>query len=892
MKGLLLILFFLAGICHHACAQHKDVDYFFVTDTVITSFGKTFSNKLKVINYTSAPLTLFKTQAPPDGALIGVPDTITLAAGGMQLYPVKYFTSAKLTYKVSFTTDAKVLLQDSAVFHVKMDDPYQVKISTLEPELYLEPQTGSISFRLRCVNDGYLPVRLRLLLNSYPQGLDFEKQTEIMELAAGSRQIITLRAKRLLKGEAPDFTVNIEAADMEGKVLSAASLKVISLSGVKRLAKGYDPYTNLLNNSVELSYVNMNRNTGFLQLRGNGRVLPSGNSRVDYNLNLNYYTRLKSMDAYDTWVSYSNKNFGITAGNIAENLDYPMYGRGVKASAFLNEKNAVDLYYVNNSYLLFSGMQPQGGHTNTYAASYRYGKAEEKNARISFIHNNETNLINGEATVLSSEQQRLTLSAGFSYENSQAGYALGGMYTIQKGRWGLNLDNYASTGYYSGMRRGVIQLEERFRYTLDSLTGAYIRYSLLKNDPRYLSAGWPAFNSNNQVAVYEIGMSRKMHAFSVTLYPYLLSQHLDDNYFTGTKLHSFSTRLALDLGYSHGWAMLALNTDYGYTKSNHPGMQNGYHSLRISANFSAPHWGISARMQNNPYYLQEELQPVTNKKYRQYSIGPNVRMKALRQRMEVSLSAYINNNNYAHGWMSSMDAQVKYSMGKTWQLSAQVFHNGYSNLKNSAGTQLRIGILKNFASANAPGLKKLELTFFGDSNSNGIRDNDEQPVEGVIAAIAGTVAVSNKKGRIVLYNLEKGEKTVQVKEGKGWNLPVPLDVSLQRNTSINVPLVKSGKLSGRLVPVAQKYITREPALEGIRVIATDALHRTFLSVTNENGEFYFSLPAGRYIIHVETAGQQFSVTDPRKEVMVNELNNSILTFQWLDERRKTEVKRF
>lgn len=456
----------------------------------------------------------------------------------------------------------------------------------------------------------------------------------------------------------------------------------------------------------------------------------------------------------------------------------------------------------------------------------------------------------------------------------------------------MNLNNYFSSSYYSGLRRGVVQMEERIRYSLNSITSLYARYSWLKNDPHYIAQTWLTPNNNNQITIYEVGLSRRIHALSLTLYPYLLSQDLTDNYFTGKALHSFSTRAALDLNYSFGKTMFSLNADYGFTKSNNPLFEEAnYRSLKMNANFSASHWGINASLQTAPYYLQEELMPVEGK-YRQYSFGPYLRVNALKKKMDISLSGYTNYNNYGFGWNNTIDAQVKYRVDKTWQFSCQVFYNTYSNLKNNANTQLRIGVQKSFIAANAPGLKKLELTFFGDDNANGTLDNGENLLEGVIVDVSGIIAVSNQKGKVRYSNMAKGEKKIQVKEGKGWQQLTPLKLQLLNNQHLKIPLVKCGRLTGRIVPAAQKYISEKPLLEGIRVIATDIFNRDFSSLTDETGNFYFSIPTGRYIIHIETAGQSFSITNAQKEITLEEQHNEPVIFQWLDERRKTEVKRF
>jgi len=110
---------------------------------------------------------------------------------------------------------------------------------------------------------------------------------------------------------------------------------------------------------------------------------------------------------------------------------------------------------------------------------------------------------------------------------------------------------------------------------------------------------------------------------------------------------------------------------------------------------------------------------------------------------------------------------------------------------------------------------------------------------------------------------------------------------------MEVPLVKTAVLRGKIEVQQSRYQNAKPELSGIAVLASDQMGNTFKALTNEEGSYNFYLRPGLYRIFIETLGMSFSIANPSHELSLTEgkaVNN--LNFQYVDEQRKIEVVRF
>jgi hypothetical protein len=919
------IITILFGTCfvivNDLSAQETNVsNYYFQSDTLTLSYGRTFSNILRFENKTTLPVKYFK-KSVTAGALLTLPDSVILAPGTVQNFPVKYFSSPEsiksaLQEFVAEYISPNQPISKKAVFYTRVNAENRVLISAVEPVVYLNNNSKNVSLKIRLINNGYAPVTLKLKFTTYPAGLQISNSGQLISLVAGADQLLQFEATNLNVGNfAPDYNVTIEGIDASGQALTTGMLRVVSLGSNKLQASGPASYSGMLNNSTELNYMSLNKDYSFYGLRTNGNFRSSDSTGLSYNANLNYYNKGNGIDVFDTWVNYATKSYAVTAGNINDNLDFSLYGRGIKASAFIDKKNSIDVYGVQNKYLLISQSSNQPDAANIYAASYNYENSLFNNAKVSVIYSDDpvtkvrTRLVNGFAQVKLSGFQRLEFKGGYSFESNgqlrKPGYASGLNYFNRLKKWEFSSNNYYSSAYYSGLQRGLAQFDERVSYDVHQKATVFLHYNYLNTTPSYLSTYYNISGFNNKVVSYETGISTMIGRVSLGWKPYLLKQDIQLPLFNtpGLIQSSSSIRMALDMSYSiHNYQFTFLG-DYGFTRNQSEEGGSKNQGLRINTSVSSRWWNFSALIQTAPYYLTENISfSNSTKPYRAYSFGPGIRFKALQDRLSVFANNYLNYISTSQsGWNNSFNTQLKYHLKSTWQISGQMSYNSNTYFPQNYSLQTQVGVIKQFAQNTSPGNAKLELTFYGDDNANGVRDKNEKTVGGIItdlhpdgnANASSTLStISNDKGRVSYANLKKDIYNLDLTKGGSWYMGPSRKLVVSKSQKIEIPLTKSGWLKGQVTALKQDYLNSKPDLEGLKIIATDGNNQSFYTYTNDAGEFNFPLPLNKYTIIADIDVHKFSVVKPSFQVIVNQSSNNDVNFQLIDLSRKAIVTQF
>ncbi|RYE18167.1 MAG: hypothetical protein EOP51_22490, partial [Sphingobacteriales bacterium] len=880
------------------------------------------SSKLKLQNNSNAGVKL-KLAAVTAGNLLTLPDTITIPAFTSRVLPVKFLPSADLlgsdmpAISIAYT-NVSTGKPVKAVLFIQFQQDVPITLNSPEPVVYINNLTGKAALRFRCVNRGYSNVQVLLKLNINPAGLQVIDPVRTLKLTPGSEQMVEFEATclKLNNSLAPEFNVTAEATNMAGSLLATSIVQVTSLTS-KRADMAVGQYA--VGNTSGLSYTRLNQANGYYTVTANGNTVPGSSNQLSYNLNVNYYDRLNTIDAYDTWVSYSNKNFTVLAGNLMDNLDFSLFGRGIKLSVKAGANSNIDVYGMQNSYLLYTQAANHIPFSSTYALNYSFKKENGMQCNIAALFNYnpftgvQTRFLNSRANVVKNKTHELDVRGGVSYETLKAsnsahtGIAAGADYAYRNGRFDVTLNNYYSSAYYSGLQRGVLQLNERLTYRAGSSVSVFGRYSLLNNKPLYM-VDTLTINQGlyNDMTIYEAGLNLRKGSLSLTMHPYLLNQALNQTSggaFTRINglLNSSSKRIGVDLIYSlRGGRQLYVLSDMGFTQSSNTDLKKQrYQSLRIIATYSDKWWGLHSLIQKAPYYLSEEaIASRTDGGYYACSFGPDVHFSAFNKKLAVNVSNYFNYTSYNKNRSNSLNGRVQYQVKNGWAVSGQVFYNSYSTLSNGQNLQTRLGVVKQFTRNNVPGGKKLKVSFYDDINNNNRWDDNERAIEGVVVNIAQEgkadnqkqlTTVTGKKGTIEYVDLKKGYYSVYLLRTNGWHLATPVNINLADDKKMDVPLVKSGRLAGKVKAVKQEYITSKPLLEGIKIVATSDQNTVFTTLTNENGEFELPLPVNRYHISADVDPKRYTVSNQAQIVAVKKENNETLQFDLTDEGRKVVV---
>lgn len=938
-----LLPFFLLFCCQlvvfRACAQVK---YTFTKDTIEVKGGETFANFLRVTNPYHETVVLRQHGNMLQKGMISLPDSLVLQARESRNFPLKYIADRQTiksniqNFTVGLISDkAAIPVQKTAQFVTQLSDVGGIILGTEDNEVYLSQLTNQAQVVVRVANNGFVPVTFRLLLSGIPDGLEFTGQTMNLTLQPGSQQLLPFLARNKTGiSSAADFTVTIRAMDLRNNELAVKILRIVSVTSARRMGFNNENSGSILPNSVALRYVSNSANSSFYQLQGNGLIKMGKESSLEYKLNADqYYEKdLKGINVYNTYLDYQSKNWGVKVGNIYENVDFSLGGRGIKANLKFKKAGVLSFYGVENNFQLINQLSNNVPAGKIYAVDYSLPTLGTAERRATLLHSHDpytgldVNQVSMKTGFRLKNGEVLGFEGGYSQEeqftgtaSAKQGFSGGLNFLADKENYQFNGSGYYSSAYFTGLRRGLLQADVRLLRRLNETNGLVAHITIQSGNPKYQNQLNSLYNlgiNKNAIYNYELGYNARLGNYQLNLTPYFMEQHLVASSFTNMvpdikDWKSSSARFAANLGYSGKIQSFSLNADYGYTYLNTSGRPPApFHSLKLNASYSLPVMGITSYMQLNPFYLSDALSSSGNMNYTLYAFGPNVHFSALKNSLSVRFSGMYNYYGFTRSSNYTATGNLRYLLKGHWSLTgdfqyavtkqfpvipqnAPVSNMGsYNESLYYNNRQLRLGIEKQFGSQGKERTRKLELTYYEDHNNNGLRDAGEAAAAGVLVKINGEVALTNSKGMVEFQNMKAGAYKVSITNTKGWSLQLPVEVYLDKNKQLEVPLVKTQALSGCLKVLEAKYMDGRPDLAGIKVSAVDAGGHLHQTLTDDRGAFCFYLPRNKYTVYIETKGMAFSIENPREEVSLQGEPVGLLTFLYRDEHRKVGVTRF
>lgn len=938
LKGILtivILLYAMALVPTYLYAQEPpELIYAFEKDTIIIQPGKTFSNKLVVKNHSKQSILLKMEPASKvsHNTLIALPDTIRISPGEQKVFPVKYLADKKTIVEnlQHFGVHLKVMnhnvkVASAAYFYTQLADIRTLTLQTEQPVYFLQPTNNQTQLMLNCVNSGLIPISFRLILSEVPEGLEFIGEQMNMTLPPGGRQLVPFTARKKTDSrQASDFSVTFQAVDASGQQLAVHRVRVQSVNSVSSFFSNA-PFAQIPNNTAAFRYLSLNQYNEIYQMQANGQLNMANNHNLNYRLNLDYYQQLGGVNLYDTYLSYRNRQFGVKLGNIYENLDYALSGRGTRASYYLNDVDRVSVYALQNNYMLASQIFNDLPNENILAANYNFLR-DGKEGRLTYLHSHQSfNALNSHQVSTAipfklGEQHNLKIEAGYSQEtftdtpSTKRAVAGGVDYSITRNGYQFSTNNYYSSPYFTGLRRGILQSDTRILKTTENGQTYSARVSLLNNRPSYQGRryGYGYLPFQNSIYVYELGYSMSLGSFLLEVKPYLMQQRLRNGTYSlngasQPRWRSSAIRSQLNLSYAAPVHSFYLHADYGYVyESTTPMAPDPYHSIRINGSYINPLFGVSTYIQINPYYLSDLFANANDAAYRLYSIGPNTNFTIFKNKLQVQLAAMYNYYGFTNTHNYSVNGSARWQLKGNWAIAADVFYTvmkmrtavpaevGFSYIRSSFDTrQIRIGIEKQFAAMHASNGKKLRLIYYGDMNNNGNRDEDESYVADLMVKINDQTAVTDNSGQAEFQHMPIGNYTVDLVSTKGWISTEPVSIVLNKNKTIEVPLTQTRMLLGRMQVIGKNYQSTAPPLSGIRLTATDSQGRQYQTLTDQEGKYTFYLAPDIYKITIETEDMPFSIENKVEQINMNAVQEKyILDFKYRDQRRKVGIKKF
>lgn len=914
--------------------QNFDVEYRLEQDSIAVIQNHTFANKISIHNRTDKTIELIPLAQGTLSlsGLIKLPQKIILQANEEKSFPIKYmadrntlkFNNQAFTFGFA-SPDNTLRIPDPVTFYTIFDQERSLILQADQPEYYLDQATNQVQFRILASNAGLVPITFKLLFSGFPPGFELMGEILPITLQPGGQVLLPFTARMQSKSRFDDVDIAMQGLDEMGQALTSSRIRILQVGSVKRFGAAPNYGNEAYNNAVALRYTSMDKYNSIYQLQGYGDLDITPDKKLNYRLNLDYYQDQKAFNSYDTYIDYQAKDWAIKVGNIYENLDQTINGRGVKASYKLDKNRSISLYGVENNYMLFTQLSHLIPGAHIIGANYTIRTSQNQESNLTYLHSDHdyrqinSDQINGKTIIPIGSNQQLWVEGGYSTERADQGgskhaVAAGANYQYHTEHVQITSMNYYSSPYYTGLRRGLIQSDTRITKMLQDNSSIAARVSYMDNNPKYQRTDRDYFFGNpNRIEIYELGYHTAVGKLQLDIRPYIMFQEAT---IRGLGLwgsrperwKSSAIRAIGDVSYFSSKHRFSLRTDYGYTYRNTSNKPiSPFHSLRLSGSYTNAYLGFNTYIQINPYYLNDLMASTPDASYRIYSFGPNTQFTAFQGSLQAQLSTMYSYYGFSRSNNLSLNGNARWLFRDNWSLTADVFYNMiqsrvplYFQLDPYAyetssfnNRQIRVGIEKKFVYWNNNKGHKLQLQFFDDHNQNGIADAGELKPEGLVVKIDQDVARTDAKGQVTFLNMATGSYAVQIENNQGWVAKAPMNILLTKNQRIAVPLVKTRVVKGKITPIADKYLQTSPELSGIRVHAEDQQGNSYHTLSDAKGNYMFFLPVGHYTVSIPTAGMAFTIENPSQEIQLTDEQVIYLRdFNYKDGRRKVEIKRF
>lgn len=732
------------------------------------------------------------------------------------------------------------------------------------------------------------------------------------------KKIIT---KELLRVER--YTVNLAALYENGELINNVMVSVQNVSGNRTYSdpsQGYS-FDSYSNNKISLSGRNLFTDNEALQLNARGIFqLPVGS--MDFSVDGYLYTRTNSRPLLtNTYLNYKLNNKGIMLGNISESLETFVNGRGVKVYAGDMENNkGVEVGIVDKSYnLLGDEYKLAGGNGYTaYAKTYLNNQSNQQYAGS--ILYDRTPYSNSESLIQMNEYQYKLK------ENIQLGFELGGGMTRilngisssikpsiaignklngMFGKYNVSSNNFYSSGYYPGTRRGMLQLNERVSRSFNKWN-TWASYSYYNYNPKHLQTQFFSYSSNTSNSRIEAGT---YFPISSNISASLSAKQQTDRGQVGFNQDTANPLLEMNtfrLTESINWRsrndqhLVYLSSENGVSKSSF----NGKQQLQVRANMTWNYrfFSLSSYFQQGDFSLMEAYSNAQQegKDPFRFNVSSSVKKDFFNNKLKAQLDVNYNRDYDSGGnWMYSGLANYAFSPFFSGFINSY-FYTSNSSYFNSSYSNFQAGITYNLPSdKNVSNQKKGNLTLFlfYDNNANGVFDEGDTVAENRIATIGGISFISLNNGLIEYKKVPYGEYTLYV-PSQDWYAAIPAKINIEnRDITLNVPLQKTGKVIGKLNYHYDERTSMEFSEKhgGLRVWVTNCNGDKIEALTNSLGNFTLFVPVGNYEFAIDENSLPKNVYTELEPMQIDVVEGKPVEIPEIElkvKQRKVEIKRF
>ncbi|MBS1773317.1 MAG: carboxypeptidase regulatory-like domain-containing protein [Bacteroidetes bacterium] len=838
-----------------------------LNDTMVATGNRDFLyNTINITNLTADKISILLNITPPEGWEMTTQKVISVSLDGngntsipIRLYPSKSKTALWQTVKIEYRlNDGLEKLIDT--FRVRLKEFTKFKAYLPASNKVMQTYEKNIKFPVFLKNLGNTPNIYHVSFSNDFLELNY-KETFKLEPGDDTTYNIPLRLSEKQWSSLRKEEIKVQVSVEGGETMNLLQLLSKLGNSLKDHSSAY------IDMPLQVEMGSTYQGDDNIQYYGalHGGIDLSPQDRVAFDLRSKTLSKGQSVDNSIVRFEYQGAKWNFNAGNINELTDFYMDGYGAKIGrTWLQQRDKVDLFGLLSS---------RTGNSKLGGLNYQYGGIRD-NIKImggftaNFDIDRQLNSyllkqggewkigdkgklnVNGGAGI---EQSTAKLVSGIS--NTQYGGSIG--YTFQwLSKWlGANSTLLINGNAYPGIFKGQrLQTHDvRFIYKAVYAGGFYetnLRKQNIYQDTTLFS---DVFNLKTQNYGARIG-----GGFRGTNIILSAGNQMQVQSDTGQFAQYSFKYLNLNLS-ALFFKRLSINVNSYYGQGSIPGQEDTT-AVMVNSNQGSIQYrwiGVTARYDNGPYYYHEFVSYTKFKeKYERLLLGPYLDVSMFHHNLNIR--SQLNYAKTIPGGIetSSLLTNLAY-MNPRYGFDFNII--GLVPIQSLESTPYITASLRVRLSAPFVAVRKyysLKLVLFKDANNNALMDDGEEPIAGQVLSIKGNLFVTDDKGVALFRNVAKDDYKTDfgfASKIKGWvpsSGPVQ-SFEIKGNHTYYVPYKKSKILQGKLNLIIDSNSNLSFKLGNIKVSATltqNADTFNYSTLTDENGEFYFNLPGGEYLI--------------------------------------------
>lgn len=904
-------------------------------DVVITSDkflpvsnGQLVTLILKIENKTNQKGEFqLQANADPTINLLKKESKIALEENGKMFLSFKFLVTknqpagrTNLEFKI---LDADKNILSTATTRLEIAPKRVLRISTNNPQEIIYQVGDSLRIKTEVYNGGNQTETVKLMA-TFPtlQGSVITQEKNIKMLPF-TRKTITFSKiidNNLLRQEL--FNVSIAMLSESNEFLGNAMVLVQNALGNRRYM---DPDQQRLlqqvgrGNQISWSMRNPFNKLDAAQTLNINAVVNSGDLSSELSVNGTYYhSSTQPILFQSTFLKMERDGLGLKLGNLtSSDLDLSLVGRGVEffLLPWQDRKTTFRIGAVEKSYNLFDPLDLRNsprGYSAFATASTPLG--DRKILKTDLVFDEDTfaeNILLNTSYLFSNDITQYKFSLGYGNSKAKEGtdlhedsFAVGFNYQTRWKNYSFYSENYFSTGYYPGIRKGSTILSQRINRRLGK-ANLWGNYSFNLYEPKNISPlYW--YSSSTQRQNLELGAQFQIgKQISLSLSPQFQSEKsniflIDLQKSSAVEFQTTTINQSLTVqskNYGHRFNLTMQQGIARYVDITHPSF-----ILKSQFNYSYKNLMVNLTAQKGNFMLFEGSRPEgLSNETRKYSAMATYQKDFFQNKLKINFGAMAIKDTY-QGTSLSINSNLELKLGQSTKLFAYYNYTKYlQSIYDFSNNYFQFGITQDIPQLGEQGVSykngTIEVLVYHDTNNNGsYEEGIDYPAVGKQVQINKTIFITSKEGRVKYRKVPYGNYTIKSLETDWFSdsQKTHLDGKL---VSLELPLEKTGRITGFLqyAPYNKNQYEVSPNLTGTQILFKNEQGREFIIYTNDQGRYDAFLPLGTYFVAVNPESLQQNTYVDVNPIQVSaketeQTNVPLITIKVRE--RRVEIKRF